>query len=60
MSAADIGPGRAHPIGARVDGGGVNFSVFAEQTSAVELLLFTRPDDPFPDRVIPNPDRSRT
>jgi glycogen operon protein len=53
MSAADIGPGRAHPIGARVDDGGVNFSVFAERASAVELLLFTRPDDPFRDRSRP-------
>jgi pullulanase/glycogen debranching enzyme len=40
MTAADIGPGRAHPIGARVGDGGVNFSVFAEHASAVELLLF--------------------
>jgi isoamylase len=41
-------PGRAHPVGARVVAGGVNFSVFSENASAVELLLFTRPDDPSP------------
>src|SRR5260221_12241594 len=45
--------GRAHPVGARVVEGGVNFSVFSENASAVELLLFTRPDNPFPAQVIP-------
>jgi glycogen operon protein len=46
-------PGRAHPVGARVVDGGVNFSVFSENAAAVELLLFERPDDPFPAQVIP-------
>jgi isoamylase len=46
-------PGRAHPIGARVSDGGVNFSVFSEHASAVELLLFAGRDDPVPDRVVP-------
>jgi isoamylase len=46
-------PGRAHPVGARVVDGGVNFSVFSENASAVELLLFDRPDDPLPAQVIP-------
>jgi isoamylase len=47
------GPGRSHPVGARVVDGGVNFSVFSENASGVELLLFERPDDPFPAQVIP-------
>jgi glycogen operon protein len=48
-----VEPGRAHPVGARVVDGGVNFSVFSENASSVELLLFTRPDDPFPAQVVP-------
>jgi glycogen operon protein len=46
-------PGHAHPVGARVVQGGVNFSVFAENASAVDLLLFESADDPLPARVIP-------
>jgi glycogen operon protein len=46
-------PGRAHPVGARVVDGGVNFSVFSENATAVDLLLFERPDDPSPAEVIP-------
>jgi glycogen operon protein len=45
--------GYAHPVGASVVDGGVNFSVFAEHATAVELLLFERPDDPQPARVVP-------
>jgi isoamylase len=48
-----VEPGRAHPVGARIVDGGINFSVFSENASAVELLLFARPDDPFPAQVIP-------
>ena len=46
-------PGHAHPVGARVVAGGVNFSVFSENASSVELLLFDRADDPVPTQVIP-------
>jgi len=46
-------PGRAHPVGACVVEGGVNFSVFSENATAVELLLFARPGDPAPAQVIP-------
>ena len=45
-----VEPGRAHPVGARIVESGVNFSVFSENASAVELLLFARPDDPAPRR----------
>jgi isoamylase len=48
-----VEPGRAHPVGARVVESGVNFSVFSENASAVELLLFARADDLFPAQVIP-------
>jgi isoamylase len=45
--------GKSHPIGARVVEGGVNFSVFSEHASQVELLLFARPDDPSRSEIVP-------
>jgi len=45
-------PGKAHPVGAHLVDGGVNFSVFSENADSVELLLFDRPADPAPARVI--------
>jgi glycogen operon protein len=45
--------GHAHPVGAQIADGGVNFSVFAENADGVELLLFERPTDPEPARVLP-------
>ncbi len=56
-----LAPGRSSPIGATVVDGGVNFSVFSRNGSAVELLLFEREDDPQPARIIPlNPQTNRT
>ena len=46
-------PGRSFPLGATVHPRGVNFSVFSRQSTGVELLLFDRPEDPRPSRVIP-------
>ena len=40
-----IEPGRAHPLGAIPDENGVNFSIFAERATSVELLLFDKHDD---------------
>jgi len=37
-------PGTPYPLGARWDGEGTNFALFAEHASAVELCLFDRPD----------------
>jgi isoamylase len=45
-------PGRPHPLGATVDGTGVNFSVFSRHATAVELLLFGTHEDPEPQQVI--------
>jgi glycogen operon protein len=45
--------GRSHPVGAHVVDGGVNFSVCAENATAVELLLFETADAPLPARVVP-------
>src|SRR5579863_2754334 len=39
-SAYQIECGRSHPLGAIPDANGVNFSVFADRATAVELLLF--------------------
>ena len=39
-----IWPGRPYPLGATWDGEGVNFALFSENATAVELCLFDRPD----------------
>jgi isoamylase len=44
--------GCAHPHGATPDRGGVNVSLFSENTTAVELLLFRRHDDSDPSLAI--------
>lgn len=46
-------PGVAHPLGAVPDKHGVNFSLFSEHATSVELLLFARHDDPEPFQTIP-------
>jgi len=45
--------GRSFPLGASCVPGGVNFSVFSRNASAVDLLLFDRDDDSRPALVIP-------
>jgi isoamylase len=47
-----IAPGDPHPLGAIPDKDGVNFSIFAERATCVELLLFDEHDDPEPIQVI--------
>jgi isoamylase len=47
-----IEKGRPHPLGATPDKNGVNFSLFSEQGTAVELLLFDEHNDPEPAQVI--------
>jgi glycogen operon protein len=39
-----VWPGRPYPLGATWDGGGVNFALFSENATAVELCLFSGPD----------------
>ncbi|HEV8329679.1 MAG TPA: glycogen debranching protein GlgX [Nitrospiraceae bacterium] len=39
-----IWPGRPYPLGATWDGEGVNFALFSENATAVELCLFDEPD----------------
>ena len=45
--------GRAIPLGATVQENGVNFSLFSEHATSVELLLFAAPESPEPSQVIP-------
>ena len=40
--------GRSSPLGATVNDGGVNFSLFSRTASGVELLFFDREDDATP------------
>jgi isoamylase len=44
--------GNSFPLGATIQPGGVNFSVFSKGSEAVELLLFKDINDAKPDRVI--------
>src|SRR5438093_4579678 len=44
--------GNSSPLGATVVDGGVNFSLFSRDARGVEVLLFDRPDDAKPARVI--------
>jgi isoamylase len=64
-SIADIGivaqRGRPQPLGATVDDAGVNFSVFSEDATAVQLLLFDEFDDTQPIATLDlSPDLNRS
>lgn len=48
----DVLPGRSFPLGATVSAQGVNFCIFSKSATAIELLLFDHPDDPYPSRVV--------
>ena len=39
-----VWPGKAYPLGATWNGEGVNFALFSENATAVELCLFDGPD----------------
>lgn len=54
-------PGRRYPPGAIPDSGGVNFCVFTRHATAVELLLYEKPDSENPFQVISlDPELNRT
>src|SRR5215218_7052380 len=40
-----VWPGRPYPLGATFDGSGVNFALFSEHATKVELCLFNGVDD---------------
>ena len=59
--AAGLTTGRSVPIGATLEAGGANFSVFSRTATGIELLFFDGPDDERPSRIIPiNPLTNRT
>jgi glycogen operon protein len=52
VKAENAGPGLSAPLGATVTDGGVNFSVFSKNATAIELLLFDAADVLEPSRVV--------
>jgi isoamylase len=57
----EVSAGAAHPVGATVLPGGVNFSLFSTFATGVELLLFAKHDDPQPFQVVTlNPFANKT
>jgi glycogen operon protein len=48
-----VWPGSPYPLGATWDGEGVNFALFSEHATAVDLCLFERLDSPKEDLRIP-------
>ena len=48
----EVLPGKTQPLGATVDSTGVNFSLYAEHATGVELLLFSAHDAAEPEHVI--------
>ncbi|MNS29230.1 Glycogen debranching enzyme [compost metagenome] len=53
-----IRPGTSYPLGATWDGQGVNFALFSEHATAVELCLFDSPDAAVESVRIPLPERT--
>lgn len=57
----EVLPGKPHPLGAAVDANGVNFVLFSEHATEVELLLFAGANDLEPVQIIVlDPQRHRT
>lgn len=48
---SQIRPGKSHPLGATINPGGVNFSVFSKNCAGVELLLFDHAEADAPSQV---------
>ena len=46
-------PGIPHPLGATPDRNGVNFVIYSQHASSVELLLFDTKNSPEPVQIIP-------
>ncbi|HEY3965972.1 MAG TPA: glycogen debranching protein GlgX [Planctomycetaceae bacterium] len=52
-----VWPGKSYPLGASWDGNGVNFAIFSECATGVELCLFDSPDSRRPSHCIPLTER---
>jgi glycogen operon protein len=57
-SSLRVWPGTPYPLGATWDGVGVNFSVFSEHATRVELCLFDSTDDQVESLTIPLPEQT--
>ena len=53
---ATLWPGKPYPLGATWDGQGVNFALFSENATRVELCLFDSPNDLYESRRISMPE----
>src|SRR2546429_4986424 len=53
-----VWPGNSYPLGASWDGAGVNFALFSEHASKVELCLFESVESPHETIRITLPDRT--
>ncbi|HEX8913733.1 MAG TPA: glycogen debranching protein GlgX [Humisphaera sp.] len=53
-----VWPGRPYPLGATFDGVGVNFALFSEHATKVELCLFDDREDPKETHRIPLPEQT--
>ncbi|HEU5115920.1 MAG TPA: hypothetical protein VFT74_04520, partial [Isosphaeraceae bacterium] len=53
-----VWPGRPYPLGASWDGAGVNFALFSENATKVELCLFDSIDDKTPTHTVMMPEQS--
>ncbi|MEM8534901.1 MAG: glycogen debranching protein GlgX [Chloroflexota bacterium] len=53
---ATLWPGKPYPLGATWDGQGVNFALFSENATQVELCLFDSPNDLYESRRISMPE----
>jgi isoamylase len=51
--------GSWYPLGATLDGGGVNFAIFSKNAASATLLLFDGPRDSSPTDIIPLENRTR-
>jgi isoamylase len=49
---ASVGPGFSSPLGATLDGEGVNFSLYSRSAQGVDLLFFDNADDAQPSQVV--------
>src|SRR5262249_53449036 len=53
-----IWPGKPYPLGATWDGQGVNFALFSQHATGVELCLFDSPDSPAESERIAMPEQT--
>lgn len=47
-----IKPGNSYPLGATVAAGGINFCVYSQSATGIDLLLYNSPSAPYPEHTI--------